>query len=131
MDRPEVFSGVTSYRQTGLTTGALVPILSSTSGTDINMLVDKERYIITDFISYDPAGGIEGIQIFPDGDNNVAAQSVGNAMRGESSMRIVPLDFPIITDQSLRIEARLNQGTSVELVPVGIRVFVGSEVRAL
>lgn len=134
LDRPQVWSGLTSFRQTGLTQGQLLPVLrqgAANSGAAVNLLANKERYIITDVVEFDPAAGVESIRITPDGDNNIQAQAIGKDMRSEGGVRIAPLDFPIIVDSSIKIEARLNQGTTDELVPLGIRVFVGTEARAL
>lgn len=131
LDRPQTYSGQTSFRQTGLTTGAYVPILTQTSGTAVNNVVLHERYIFTDVIEWDPTAGIESVIFIADGDNNSQALGVGKDIRSESSFRVAALDFPQVADNSIRVAARLVQGTDTELVPLGVRIYTGDQARAL
>jgi hypothetical protein len=131
LTRPAVYSGYTSFRQTGLTTGQYVPILTQTSGTAVKNVLLHERYVITDVIEWDPTAGIEGLIIIADGDNNSQPLSIGSEIRSESSMRVAPLDFPQVADVSLNVAARLVQGSDTELVPLGVRIYTGDQVRLL
>lgn len=134
-DRPQVYSGslagANTFRQTGLSPNTFVSVLTQTSGTPVNTVILHERYVFTDVIEWDPTAGIEGVLFTADGDNNSQPLSIGKDIRSESAFRVAAIDFPQVADIKIQVQARLVAGSDTELVPMGVRIFTGEQVRAL
>lgn len=135
LDRPQVYSGnlagAGTFRQTGLTSPGIVPILTQTSGTPVNTVQLHERYVFTDVIEWDPTSGIESVLFTADGDLNSQPIAIGKDIRSESAFRVAALDFPQVADVKIQVQARLVVGSDTELVPLGARIFTGDQARSL
>ena len=123
LDRPQNF-GLTTFRQTGLAAGVINVI--PTGAGDFSLTADEERMIITDLVEIDPAAGVEAITLIDDGDSNRQPESTGLDFRMDGAIRIKELDQPRIIDRTLNLDARLVLGTTLEIIPVGIHIFIGT-----
>jgi len=129
LDRPQIF-GLTTFRQTGLTANTVINVIPTGAGT-FDLTIDEERIIITDLVEIDPAAGVEAITLIDDGDSNRQPESLGLDFRMDGAIRVKELDQPRIIDSSLNLDARLVEGTTLEIIPVGIHMFIGTSQDAL
>lgn len=124
LDRPGVF-GLTSYQRTGLTPGVINVI--KTDGTDFTLdAQQRERVVLLGFINMIPGSGISEIQVIDDGNTIVKPENSGYQFTYDVSARIYELEVPRIADTKINVKARLTEGNSLFLVPVGIHIYDGT-----
>lgn len=126
LDRPQIF-GISTFRKTGLTPG-IIPIITDPGNPANPFTLDaqgRERIILLGFMDLIPGSGITGIRVVDDGNRNALGENTGYQLQPNIAARFYELEVPRIVDQNLFVEARLSEGNSTWLVPIGVRVADG------
>lgn len=95
----------------------------------------EQVFIITDFVDIEPDSPVQAIQVVDvDGDDWHAISTIKELR--VSDLHIIELDYPIIADKSLNIDALVASETAGdtvthELVPFGVWIGFGSDVPEL
>jgi hypothetical protein len=119
--RPEHF-GLDNYVRTGLSVGTVTLF-------DISVDTDNEIFVITDFCEAKAVPVITAILPTVDGVTQNPLE-----MRKDlkiSDLHLYELDYPLIADASLKIDAKVEASGDSELFPLGVHICMGHKVAKL
>ena len=126
LDRPSIFNFAT-FKQTGLTPNSVFNVIHDGAGNPFQLDAQgRERIILLGFVDFVAGGGVTGIQVIDDGDQNKRGENTGYQLEYPNSAQIYELELPRVIDKTLFVKARISDGTAAWLVPLGIRIADGA-----
>ena len=126
LDRPSLFN-LATFKKTGLTPNSVFNVIDDGAGNPFQLdAQSRERIILLGFIDLLPGSGITGIQVIDDGDQNKRGENTGYQFEYPSSAQIYELELPRVIDKNVLVKARITDGTSAWLVPIGIHIADGA-----
>lgn len=130
--RPEVFNihvapatPKDNWRQAGLVVGVtpIIPdVVQVTAGHAVFTLDDDELIIITDWVEFQPTPILSALQCIVDG---TPYQPEELRVMMMTDLQLHELNWPLISDVNLDINAKVEFNGTAEFVPFGVHICIG------